>query len=105
MNLPSAHSDPAVGSDIVRLEAGRSTTLVCTSGDQYDGGGQAWAAQLLGDVTSSLVWQVVDPAEDGLEHCVFSFHVEVIALNDSSQLRHGELQQLLGDTSYLLKAV
>ncbi len=46
------------------------------------------------DVISSLVRQVVDPEEDGLKHCVFSFHIEVVVLDDSSQLLHGELQQL-----------
>lgn len=48
---------------------------------------------------------MVNPVEHGLKHCVFSFHIEVVVLNDSSQLLHRELQQLLWDANYLLKAV
>ncbi|KAF3856756.1 hypothetical protein F7725_017479 [Dissostichus mawsoni] len=97
-DLASADSDPAVSAGIVRLEVGGVHTVSFASGDHYLG-------QQLRDVTFSLVWLVVNPAEDRLKHRVLLAHVEVVALNNGGQLLNREIHKLLGDRNYLLKAV
>lgn len=65
----------------------------------------SYLGQQLRDVTISLVWLVVNPAEDRLIHRVLLAHVEVVALNNGGQLLNREIHKLLGDRHYLLKAV
>lgn len=59
----------------------------------------------LRDSTPSLVWLVGDPPEDGLKHCAFSSHIEVVILNDGRQLLHGELQDVLRDSDDPIKVL